>query len=59
MKTIRDALSDMTGMDSLFFTADGRFDKRTDINKLWAKYCTNKITRPEFLRRYADILERD
>ena len=37
----------------------GRFDKVSDLNELWDQFNAGKISRIEFLRRYANILERD
>lgn len=52
-------LYDMACLDANKLSDDGRFDKVSDINELWAQYSTAKLNRIEFLRRYADIFERD
>jgi hypothetical protein len=56
---IKDLLYNMSLFDANQMTNYGRFDKVSDINELWVQFNAGKITRIEFLRRYANILERD
>lgn len=52
-------LYNMAIFDANQMTNYGRFGKVSDINELWAQFNAGKINRIEFLRRYANILERD
>lgn len=56
---IESQLYNMAFFDANQMSDNGRFDKVSDINELWVQYSAGKLNRIEFLRRYADILERD
>lgn len=58
-KRIYVQLYNMACFDANQMADNGRFDKVSDINELWAQYSAGLIDRITFLRRYADILERD
>ena len=56
---IKALLFNMALFDVNQMTNYGRFDKVSDLNELWGQFNAGKISRIEFLRRYANILERD
>lgn len=59
MKDIKSRLIAIARIDLNIMTGNGRFDTAIDLGELLNFYYEDKITRAEFLREYAEILERD
>ena len=59
MKDIKSRLLAIVRIDINRMSDEGRFDKVSDLTEIAVQYNANKIIRSDFLKRYAEILERD
>ena len=59
MKDIKSRLIEIVRIDLNRMSDEGRFDKVSDLTEISVQYNADKITRSDFLKRYAEILERD
>lgn len=59
MKDIKSRLIEIARIDLNRMSDEGRFDKVSDLTEIAVQYNANKIARSDFLKRYAEILERD
>lgn len=59
MQDIKSRLIAIAQIDLNRMSDEGRFDKVSDLTEIAVQYNADKITRSDFLKRYAEILERD
>ena len=59
MRNIKPTLIAIARIDLNIMADEGRFDKVSDLTEIAIQYNADKITRSDFLKRYAEILERD
>ena len=59
MKDVKSRLIEIARIDLNRMSDEGRFDKVSDLTEIAVQYNANKIARSDFLKRYAEILERD
>lgn len=59
MKGIKSRLIEIVRIDLNGMSDEGRFDKVIGLTEIAVQYNADKITRSDFLKRYAEILERD
>ena len=59
MKDIKPRLIEIARIDLKRMSDEGRFDKVSELREIAVQYNADKIMRSDFLKRYAEILERD